>query len=467
MPILQCAMFVKVGIVKIPATSSSECARIDGRLFDVVNKISYAPAMASRCSRGFILVVIVSAVISCGPPTITYVPMPMPVPTPATTSNAPPAKPEKLAVLPIEDEKLFRVERLMLRFELAGHLARVLPDRTIVPLTEVNTKLQPISEATGRRCAFDGEELEKRARYKGWQITRLSHVAGIANGRGEELWVDILDGLSTVVTFRGPWNYKLPRVDAYRGAFAALVKDDAAAILGGLGALGSYKDALIEGPLTVCEAKNFGACDAASVDWNDRIAQAKACFAGADEVTRDLLVQGDVGPYCEMENLDDPGSPDLLLEQCLCKTLGTSEAMKKRPGRRTIRVHYESPDLQGKPRPELRLLETSSNLEPEDDWHSMEVIANGRKEYHSIRRFAVDNLDSLAAPLARCAVASGTIVLADVDVREDGVPTAGHVVSNNVDKPTTTCIEQALTHGTFKCTSDGVSGRMRLAMQWR
>ncbi len=393
--------------------------------------------------------------------------MPAPTPAPAPTSKAPPAEPVKLAVLPIEDEKLFRVERLMLRFELVGHLARVLPDRTIVPLTEVNTKLLPVSQSTGLRCAFDGEELEKRARYKGWQITRLSHVAGIANGKGEELWVDILDGLSTVATFRGPWNSKLPRVDAYRNAFAALVKDDAAGLVGGLLARGSYKDALSEGPVTVCETKFFGACDEASVDWKDRIAQAKTCFTGTDEVTRDLLVQGDVGPYCEMENLDDPGSPDLQLEQCLCKTLGTSEAMKKRPGRRTIRVHYESPDLHGKPRPELRLLETSNNLDPSDEWHSTEVLVNGKKEVRSIRRFAVDNLDSLAAPLARCSVASGTIVLADLDVREHGVPVGGRVVSNNVDKPAQTCIEEALTRGRFNCTSDGVSGRMRLAMEWR
>lgn len=411
-------------------------------------------------------------VISCASPTITYVPMPvpalpaLPAPTP-TAASTPPAERENLAVLPIEDDKLFRSERALLRLELTGHLARLLPDRIIMPLAEVDTKIRAVSQTTGHRCAFEGVPIERRARYKGFQTTHIMHVSGLPKeGMNEQLWVEIIDGSTTLTTFQGPWNSKLPRVDAYRGAFAAFIKNDSAGALGGLAASGSYDDAARQGPVTICETKFFGACDKSSIDWQDRISSLASCFSGTDEVTRDLLVQGDGGIHCEMENLDDPGGTDVKLEACLCTNLGTSIAMTKRSGRRTIRVHYEAPDLHDKPRPELRTVETTTNIDSQDDWHSMTTIVNGKKEYHSIRRLTVENLDGLAAPLARCAVPAKTVILADIDVREDGTPTSGHVVSSGLDKPIQECIEQALTRGAFDCTDDGKNARIRVAMEW-
>jgi hypothetical protein len=214
--------------------------------------------------------------------------------------------------------------------------------------------------------------------------------------------------------------------------------------------------------------KSFGSCEQWSVEWRDRTGAAAACFSAAeDEVTRNLLVQGDVGPFCEMENLDFPNGRDAQREACLCKALGTSAAMGKRPGRRTIRVHYEAPDLAGKPRPELRVIETTTNLHAEDEWHSMGVMVDGKKQYRSVRRLVVDNLDALAAPLSRCSAPVGNPVIADVDVREDGAAMGGRVISPVVDKQTQACIEQAFARGAFNCTGDGQPGRVRVAMEWR
>lgn len=426
--------------------------RAYGSIFPVILAVSIAPSL-----------------LSCGPPTITYVVAPAStMPAPAVTgASAEPTAREKLAVVPIEDEKLFRAERSLLRLELTGHLARLLPDRIIVPLAEVDAKIRPISSTTGHLCAYEGEPIERRIRYKGWQYTRLLHVSGLDKGPGEELWVEIVEGLSTVAILHGPWNSKLPRVDAYRGAFAAFARNDGLGAIGGLSASGNYENALRDGAVTVCETKFLGSCEKSSVDWQDRIGAVAACFSGLDESTHDLLVQGDVGPYCEMENLDYPDGRDAKLEACLCKTLGTSSAVGKRAGRRTIRVHYEAPDLQGKLRPELRVVETTTNIDSEDDWHSMHTMIDGKKQYQSVRRLTVDNLDALAAPLSRCAVPPGTLSIADIDVREDGAVTGGKLVSTGLDKPTQTCIEQALARGAFNCTDDGKSARIRVAMEWR
>jgi hypothetical protein len=447
--------------------------------FDASNDLRYSRRMTRYSSSGRRLAAFAMSIfaISCTPSgveVVTAPSIPMP-PVPISTPQMPPAAnppasvkaPEKLAVLPIEDEKLFRSERALLRFELAGHLARLLRDRTIVPIAEVDAKIRPVSSTTGHLCAYEGVSTEKRARYKGWEQTRILHVAGMHPGPGEQLWVEIVDGMTTRTTLQGPWNPKMPRVDAYRAAFAAFVVNDGGALLGGLGASGSYQGALHEGPVTICETKFFGACDASSVDWQDRIGLTAACFAGVDESTHDLLIQGDVGPYCEMENLDYADGRNAKLEACLCKTLGTSSAMVKRPGRRTIRVHYEAPDLQGKPRPELRVVEASTNIDTADDWHSMDVMVNGKKQYQPVRRLSLENLDQLAESLSRCTIAPGTLTIADLDVREDGYVTGAKVLSSGLDKQTQTCIEQHALRGAFDCTNDGKSARVRIAIEWR
>lgn len=427
------------------------------------------------CTSQLVTIALSIFLFSCGPAGVEVVTAPTMIPPPTSMTQPPPPimapehprTPEKLAVLPIEDEKLFRSERALLRFELAGHLARVLRDRTIVPLTEVDAKIRPVSPTTGHVCAYENVPIEKRARYKGFQHTRIMHVGGMAPDRGEQLWVEIVEGTTTVTTLAGPWNPQVPRIEAYRGAFAALVKIDNLGVLGGLGASGSTDGAAHEGGITVCEEKHWGACDASSIDWQDKAGALASCFSGVDDTARELLIQGDVGPYCEMQDLDYPDGREAKLEACLCKILGTSTAMVKRPGRRMIRVRYEAPDLAGKTRPEIRVIETSTNVDARDDWHSVTTTVAGKKQYNPVRRLEIDNIDVLAAPLARCLVPAGSLTLADVDIREDGYPIAAKVLTNGLDKPVQTCIEQSLTRGSFDCTNDGKSARVRVAIEWR
>jgi hypothetical protein len=389
----------------------------------------------------------------------------VPAPAPAT-ATPPPEQLHRLAVLPLQDDELFRAERAALRLELAGYLARLSPDHEIVPLADVDAKLRPVSRSTGHPCAFEDEPAERRAQEEGWRITRITHVAGIKGGSGEALWIDIAEHDYIPATFEAPWNRKLPIVDRYRAAFAALVRGDGGGLVGGLGMTHDYRDgALHEGPVTLCERDSFRC--AGSADWKDHAAELAACFAGGDEVWEELLVQGDAGGrWCEIQNLDRKDSREGAREACLCKALAASSAMGQRPGRRTVAVHYEAPDLSGKPRPELRLVESSTNLVTEDEWHSMGTVVDGKPKYSSVRRLVTDNLDALAAPLARCSPPPGSVVVADIDVREDGVPAGGRIVTGAPDSATARCLEQALGRGAFLCTDDGKQARLRIAIEW-
>ncbi|WP_170319759.1 hypothetical protein [Polyangium spumosum] len=394
-------------------------------------------------------------------------PAPQAPQAPPEAPAAPEHRPE-VAVLPIEDSRLFRAERAALRAELAAHLARVAPDHTILAPAMVDPKLKPVSEKTGHRCAYEGEPLSRRAWDEGLMTTDVMHV-GLGRGKGEVLWIRLLSrGNRDDVTFEGPWDPKLGLVDRYRAAFASLVRKEDAGILGGLGARGSNVDALVEGPVTICEERLFGSCDPGSIDWKDSTRGVEACFAGEDEVTRDVLVQGDGGArYCEFENLDAREGREGAREACVCQALVASAGMGKRPGRRTVRVRYEAPELAGKVRPEIRVVEATTNLHSDEDWHSMEQVVAGKKQYRSVRRLVVDNVDALAAPLARCAAPAGSVIVADIQVREDGAPTAGKVVSGTSDRELVTCIERALGRGAFLCTGDGNDARVRVSLEWR
>ncbi|UQA59796.1 hypothetical protein [Polyangium aurulentum] len=384
--------------------------------------------------------------------------MPPPAMTPADERR-------EVAVLPLDDEQLFRAERAALRAELAGHLARLAPDHAILPIAEVDAKLLPVSRSTGHRCAFEGEPVERRAWEQEWMTTEVLHITG---EKGEALWVGLLDGKQKVVaTFEAPWSPKLGPVDRYRAAFAAFVPTDGGGFPGGLGGAASLDAALREGPVTVCEYHSLS-CDRGSVDWKDRAGGLAACFSGEDDVTRDVLVQGDAGtPRCEIENLDSTDSREGAREACLCRALTASAAMGTRPGRRTIRVHYEAPDLAGKPRPDLRVVEVSTNLPAEDDWHSMWLTVDGKTQYSSLRGLTIDNLEALAAPLARCAVPAGNVMVADIEVREDGTAAGGRIVSSAPDRESAACVEKALGRGAFTCTNDGKPARVRVGVEGR
>lgn len=393
---------------------------------------------------------------------------PAPQAPPAATPPATPAHRPEVAVLPLDDSRLFRAERAALRAELAAHLARVAPDYLVLAPAMVDPKLQPVSRKTGHRCAYEGEPASRRAHDEGWMTTDVMHV-GLGRDPGEVLWVRLLSrGGGEEVTFEAPWNPKLGLVDRYRAAFASLARNEDAGAIGGLMARGSDVDALREGPVTICEEKNFGQCDPGSIDWKDSAPGLQKCFTGEDDVTRELLVQGDGGArYCEIENNDAREGREATREACLCQVLVGSTALGKRPGRRTVRVRYEAPDLAGKPRPEVRVIEAATNLHSEDDWHAVEQLVEGKKQYGYVRRLVVDNVDALAAPLARCVAPTGSVIVADLQVREDGAPISGKVLTGTTDRELATCIEKALGRGAFLCTDDGNTARVRVALEWR
>jgi len=366
-------------------------------------------------------------------------------PAMAALSPAPaaarPAEREKIAVLPIEDDDLFRAERAELRL------------------------LRPASKTTGARCAFEGVRATERARAQGWLATTLLHVASM-EGKPEELWVQTVGwGGAEQATWAAPWNSKLDVVDRYRVAFFALTRyEDGGGIIGDL-LSGSDKGALREGPVTVCETKDWDACEASSSAWKDSAGGLAACFAGEDDVTTEVLVRSDgPAPRCEIAYLDAAEGRAGQREACLCGALTASSAFRTRPGRRTVRVRFEAPDLAGKPRPELRVLESTTNLDAEEDWHLPR--RGGKGDAPSVHRLVVDNLDALAAPLARCAAPADRLVVADVDVQEHGAIGGARLVTDVAPRDAAACIEKALGRAAFTCTSDGKAAKVRIAAAW-
>lgn len=408
------------------------------------------------------------------PPGFQPPPAPPPASPPAAPPAAQPAPPEtapadrpKVAVLPIQDDRLFRAERAELRRALGNRLALLAPNHAILPLADVDAKLRPVSATTGARCAFQGEPPEKRAQDSGWLTTAVLHVSG-SRGRGEELWVRITGWHNAdLMTWLAPWDPKLDLMNRYRAAIAALTPHEDALGLGGLGVAGSDKGALQEGPITVCEARHFGACDATSSAWKDKAGELGACFANEDDAEAEVLIQGDAPPaLCEMIDLNETEGPLAQREACLCRVLTGSSGMSAKPGRRAVRVRFEAPELAQKPRPELRVIEASTNLSSDADYHSIRTERDGKTHYEPMYRLVTDNIDALAAPLARCAMPGGQIVVAGIDVREDGAVAAGRVLSGLQKKPDIACVEKALGRGAFTCSQDGKAAKVKIAITW-
>lgn len=395
-------------------------------------------------------------------------PPPPPPPAPAPSPAArPPTDRAKVAVLPPDDNRLFRAERAELRHLLANRLATLDTDHTILPLADVDAKLRPISATTGARCAFEAEPPQRRAQKQGWLSTDMLHVAGL-KGQREELWVQIVGAFNAEqATFTAPWDPTLDLADRYRTSFAALARNDDVDVFGGLGASGSEQGALREGSITLCETKPFGACDEGSAAWKDKAGEIAACFAGEDEGRTEVLIQGDSTPArCELAGLDALDGREGKREACLCRALTASSAMRAKAGRRAVRVRFEATDLAGKPRPELRVVESSTNLGTETDWHSIKTEREGKTEQHTVQRLVVDHLDGLAAPLTRCAVPAGSVLVADIDVREDGAVSGARIVTGLARKDAATCVEKVLGRGAFTCTDDGKPAKLRIALTW-
>lgn len=385
----------------------------------------------------------------CPPPAIPAPASPppalAPAPAPAPTAAAPvPAEREKVAVLPLDDDELFRDERVVLRQLLAVEIARRAPDFEVLPLADVDAKLD------ASRCAYPGSPRARRARDQGWAPTSLTHVLGTP-GKPEELWVDI-DGWQSKTTFTALWDPRLTRVNRYRTAFSTLVRQPAAqGLLGGLGLSGNRKDSLVVGGLDICETQLFGTCVKRSQAFADVAPALSKCFAPADEASAEVLFEG---ARCELA-----GGSASPLEQCLCSAVEKSAGARAGSGRRTLSLDYQAADLVGKARPVLSVIEASNNLFVDKDWRSVQSAGGGTSSW---QRLVVDNLDAAAAPLARCKVPAGAVVTAELSVSGTGSVSSARILSGAPSH----CVEAALSHAAFACTDDGKSATLRLAARW-
>jgi hypothetical protein len=144
----------------------------------------------------------------------------------------------------------------------------------------------------------------------------------------------------------------------------------------------------------------------------------------------------------------------MVAEACLCGALSSPPGPARARALAT-RPAFEAKDLLGKPRPEVRVVDASSNLHAEDDWHSLQREDKGKKTYSSVRRLTVDNVDALRPALTRCGIAGDTTLVAELWVSEAGVVQSARVVTGMKNKRDGACVEKALVSGAFSCTNDG------------
>jgi hypothetical protein len=361
----------------------------------------------------------------------------------------------EVAVLPLEDVELFRDERAAIRVAMMQTLVRLAPNYHLVPLAEVDAKLRPVNKL-GKRCAFEGEPRRRLADELGWSSTETMVVHG-PKPEPTELWIRVQQRNEVRDTFIGPWSYPQPLAQRYLAAFAAMRRDDGnLGLLGGLAARGGDDKEARSGSVRLCElADAFHDCSELSSSWSDRLDSIPACFADTDHGVHRLLVDGTTSPArCEMANLHDTEGPLGQRETCLCTALVASSGVRAKAGRRRIRIEHRATDLQDRTRPELRVLDATTNLHAEDDWHQ------------GVRRLVVDNLDALAYPLARCRASAGTVISADLEVTPGGRVSSSRVTSGSVNQALTTCVGDALGGGAFTCTSNDEPAKLRLAITW-
>ena len=242
---------------------------------------------------------------------------------------------------------------------------------------------------------------------KGWLTTELVHVSGFEQ-KGEELWVQVNGWQSLELTLAAPWNPRLPRVQRYESAFASMkALPEGGGLLGGLGGRFTPRGEVRTGTLTLCQRTGFTDCAPETKAFGDQAAEIAACFAGADHERQHVIFEG--ASRCELEDLDDASGPGGKREACLCAAVTKSAGASASRGRSRLIVEHEAKDIAGKPRPEIRVVEASTNLHSDADWHS-----SGQKGQPPVYRLTVDNVDSVAPALARCALPAGSLVVAQV-----------------------------------------------------
>ncbi len=450
-----------------------------------------------RSSMLFGALAVLSAQLGCArapaslrcPPVVAAPPPALASPPPAAEVVAPRHK-KRLAVLPIEDDRLFRSERAAVRGQLATALAQRAKGYRVLALATVDDKLQPVTK-TGERCAFVGSSPMRRANDQGWHATRLLQVYGVSP-KPPELWVKLGGWGQPDLIFASVWDSKLTRLQSYQSAIAQLLPlDGERGVLGGLSGRASFKHAARAASVSLCEREDklLGDCAPHSTAWRDRLTAVAACYAGQDHALDELLIETAASPNaasssatstpklrCETINLDETSGPDAQRERCLCTALLSSAGAlvssvgsATRSARRELRIEHQALDLADKPRPQIRVVEVSSTLHAERDWHQLAIPAKAKRPARSVslRRLVVDNLDALAHPLARCPVASGQVVNAELTIGGNGAVTASRLLGGaKIDKATAACVSRGLARAAFACTSNSKPATMKIAFWW-
>lgn len=409
--------------------------------------------------RSLLIALFASSFVACAaeappcpsPPAAVPVTAPPPVstnPAPVDESNA-----MRVAVVPIEDDDLFRVERASLRTDLFRALDRLRGKNvTLVPLAEVDAKVARKTKA-GERCVYERASLAERAQEEGMLATSVTQVSFLPEKREKksrrELWVRATASWMEGVAWIAPWDDSKPLMEAYATAFAALQPANSASLLAGLAGIGKESGATA-GSLYVCEEKSFSECDAASKDWLAAADSLRACFVDTDSARPRLLIEAG---RCELTNLDDVGGRLGARETCLCKALSAVPRFASIGKRRHIVLEYTAPDVADKPRPYLSIVDTNGDIRAE------ETTSGDQKTTRT--RLTMDGLDDLGVALSRCEKAPGLLV-AELELKPSGAVTKARVVSG----PGSACVEKQLARGAFDCTRGEKPALIRVAIRW-
>ncbi|NUP09434.1 MAG: hypothetical protein HOW73_25555 [Polyangiaceae bacterium] len=382
-------------------------------------------------------------------------PAPAPMPAPSAPAVGVPNADyrEKVAVLPLADDDLFRAERTSLREKLSQAIGRVSgSELEIVPMTEVDKAIAPVSKS-GARCASSAGSLEMRAHEHGWLATQLK-VAHVLRGKDElirELNVSARASWAKPFHWMAPWPSNLSTAASYEQAIVALKPDPHGQEMMLAALNGRPRNNVRFGTVSLCESPAAD-CASETKQWSDAASEMEACFAGADEVGLTLLVQGGSSPRCEIVN-DHEATPE---ESCLCKAALASKRMASLAKRTRLDIDFEAKDIAGKERPLLSIIDVTANVRTEEDW---EPARDGAR-----KRLIVEGLDALAAPLARCARGDDTVV-AELAVDPTGKPTSAQLTLPPSSKGARACLEKALVKSAFDCTKDGQAATIRVAIR--
>jgi hypothetical protein len=358
-----------------------------------------------------------------------------------------------------DDERLFRAERLALRQKVLDRLVALSPSLTPVSIAETDEALRPIAKS-GALCADPTVDEVSVANEQAWSRAVITHTWGVGPQVQEGIIIQVMRFGSSDMAFEAPLTRGPDPMRTYVDAIARLTP--ANPMMGLLGGMVAPTGAADRG-VSICERDGLE-CSAGSRAWLDRRAAVAACLQGEDEASVELLVEttGGTLAQCEIAGVDRPEQPVATREACLCAALGGSAARAAKAGRRSLTVGYQAPELTGKVRPTVRLIEASGNLRARDAF-DYQTRADGVRS--AVTYLGTPGLTRLATSLARCQAASGASLTAALTVSPTG-ETKKVTVAATDGGPPVACVERALVAGRFTCTTDAAAALVRVAVDW-